>query len=523
MGVQILVNFHAIMNSSNQVRIGDYKPNAFSNTYMRRSHKWHAQLIISLIIIGSVLFAAHADASVVTYPAPSDGIPLSSDFAVTADGQHVDVYQVKVSRQFSGYTPCPTSYEVAAMAYFDFSGTVNVQITSAVPVSTVTIRPLRHNIQPTINGNTISFSLSHPANLSIEINGDDRHNLHLFANPREQNVPSPSDPNILYFGPGVHGNGSGIGLEAEKTVYIAGGAIIYGYFYNANAANTATIRGRGILSGEKTSKDPCPGNGGVSLISSNTVKNLTLEGFIGVDASSWAYTINNTDSFYMDNVKYIDWRGNDGLDLLSTSQATIKNIFIRSNDDTFAIKSDPYFITPTHRPSENIVIQDSVSWPDGAGHAIAFMEQSTPYIRNVQIKNIDIVHAYAPAVYFICCDLNPGEQYHVTLNDVRVEDMKFNAIFEFDGHGSGNNIRDVYINNFSLLGGNVAPSKISGTHSSAVSNITFNNLNYLGRDILNASDGQFNISGNTSNIAFTHGSSTSPPNPTPTPRGVACQ
>ena len=197
----------------------------------------------SALLYGSVLFAAHADASVVTYPAPSDGIPLSSDFAVTADGQHVDVYQVKVSRQFSGYTPCPTSYEVAAMAYFDFSGTVNVQITSAVPVSTVTIRPLRHNIQPTINGNTISFSLSHPANLSIEINGDDRHNLHLFANPREQNVPSPSDPNILYFGPGVHGNGSGIGLEAEKTVYIAGGAIIYGYFYNANAGNAATIPG----------------------------------------------------------------------------------------------------------------------------------------------------------------------------------------------------------------------------------------------------------------------------------------
>ena len=51
------------------------------------------------------------------------------------------------------------------------------------------------------------------------------------------------------------------------------------------------------------------------MISSNTVKNLTLEGFIGVDASTWAYTINNTDSFYMDNVKYIDWRGNDGLDL----------------------------------------------------------------------------------------------------------------------------------------------------------------------------------------------------------------
>ena len=160
MSVQILVNFHAIMNSSNQVRGGDYQPNAFSNTYMRRSHGWHAQLIIGLIIIGSVLFAAHADASVVTYPAPSGGIPLSSDFAVTADGQYVDVYQVKVSRQFSGYTPCPTSYEVAAMAYFDFSGTVNVQITFGCSGINRYHPSFEANIQPTINGISFSFLIT---------------------------------------------------------------------------------------------------------------------------------------------------------------------------------------------------------------------------------------------------------------------------------------------------------------------------------------------------------------------------
>jgi hypothetical protein len=90
-----------------------------------------ALLAAIFAVTASAFFADPANVSVVTYPAPSGGIPLSSDFSVTADGRQVDVYQVKVPPQWIGYTPCPSSYEIAAMAYFDFSGTVNVQITSS--------------------------------------------------------------------------------------------------------------------------------------------------------------------------------------------------------------------------------------------------------------------------------------------------------------------------------------------------------------------------------------------------------
>src|SRR5262249_37027472 len=152
----------------------------------------------------------------------------------------------KVPPRFIGYTPCPPYYESASMACFDFSGTVSVQITSAVPVSSVAVRPLRYGIQPSISGNTISFSLSRPVNLSIEINGDDRHNLHLFSNPIESNRPSPSDPNVIYYGPGVHGNGTPIIARSGQTVYIAGGAVVFGNFY---IGSNSTIRGRGIISG----------------------------------------------------------------------------------------------------------------------------------------------------------------------------------------------------------------------------------------------------------------------------------
>ena len=467
----------------------------------------------SVVFFSLFLIVSSASAAVVTYPAPAGGIPLSSAFTVSADGNNVDVYQVKVPPKFIGYTPCPTSYETAAMAYFDFSGTVNVRITSAVPISSVAIRPLRHNIQPVISGNTITFSLSSPANLSIEINGDDRHNLHLFANPLEVNKPSPTDPNVMYYGPGIHGDGSTINVGSGKTVYIAGGAIIYGSF--AAQAGNATIRGRGILSEEKT---PCGSAGHITVILEKGT--INLEGFVVLDTSSWTFIVIDADNFNMDNVKSIGWRGNgDGLDLTSVSRATVKNVFIRSTDDIFAMKSDPYFMTPTGRPTENITIQDSVNWADGAGHAIAFMEQTIPYMRNILFKNIDIIHSYTAAFWMDCCDA-PGEQYNVTLDDVRVEDMDGSYdpyVFKISPNGNGN-MHDIYVNNFQLLGGRILPSIISGSDSShRAYNITFNNLKYFGNLITNANAGQFQIGNYTSNIQFTTGGTTPTPPPPPAP------
>jgi hypothetical protein len=472
----------------------------------------------SAVFFSLFLTASSANASVVTYPAPSGGIPLSSDFSVTADGQRVDVYQVKVPPQYVGYNPCPSRYELASMAYFDFSGTVNVQITSSRAVSSVVVRPLRYGIQPSVNGNTISFSLSQPHNLSIEINGDDRHNLHLFANPPETNVPSPSDPNVMYFGPGVHGNGSQIQIGDGRTVYIAGGAVLYGTIYAYT--NDITIRGRGILSGEKTPKG-CD-NSGVSLVAVRAMNTLNLEGFIALDPPTWTFALWNIGSVYADNVKAIGWRGNgDGMEPMSTSYASIKNVFLRDTDDTLGTKSGPSYwesSMPSNRPSENFDVRDSVTWPDGAGHAFTFMEQALPYARNIHFSNIDVIHSYTPIVYMTCCDTSSASQYNVTFDDIRVEDMKEpNNVFIFNAFNSGNSIHNVYINNFSILGGNTPPSEISGANSSSVYNVTFNNLNYLGRTIMSASDGQFNISGNVSNIQFTSGGSVPTPIPTPTP------
>ena len=333
-------------------------------------------LLTALALSFFTIFVARANASVVTYPAPG-GVPLSGDFTVYADGQRVDVYRVKVPPQNVGYDPCPSSNENASMAYFDFSGTVNVQITSSVPISSVAVRPLRLEFNPSVSGNTISFPLSQPANLSIEINGDDRHNLHLFANPMEQNAPSPSSPGVMYFGPGEHGDGSQIGIGDGRTVYIAGGAVVYGTF-SARFANSVTVRGRGIMSGEKTGW-PCVRLGGRASISLWGVNNINLEGFIAVDsAEDRLFQLVDSDSVTMDNVKAITWRGNgDGLNLVSVNSALVKNVFIRSTDDTFAIKAAACISALFHRTSRQRILQFKIpsGGPMAPGILFLFMNK----------------------------------------------------------------------------------------------------------------------------------------------------
>ena len=60
-------------------------------------------------------------------------------------------------------------------------------------------------------------------------------------------MPSASDPNVLYYGPGVHEVGQ-ITMQSGRTLYLAGGAIVRGWVVGNNLDNV-TVRGRGYFDG----------------------------------------------------------------------------------------------------------------------------------------------------------------------------------------------------------------------------------------------------------------------------------
>ena len=158
--------------------------------------------------------------------------------------QPVPAYLVQVDAVI-GTTHSPQN---SSMAYFDFAGAVEVSVTcNRGGIQTARVRPRSFGITPEVSGNTLAFSLAQPRNLSVEVNGDIFHNLQLFANPIEESRPDPGDPNVIYFGPGLHQLEGGI-LRAPsgKTVYLAGGAVVRGRILISGVENVRVL-GRGLI------------------------------------------------------------------------------------------------------------------------------------------------------------------------------------------------------------------------------------------------------------------------------------
>src|SRR5271170_8208708 len=145
------------------------------------------------LLVCVLFLAAVAHARVSIAPVPEE---IRSDrFIVTIDGH-------------------PTSFSHAAANYyflnFDLKSKAKIAITAPSDdywAKGVEVQPWSLNIRPILKGRTITFTLKHPAKLTITRPGDHlagAEMLFLFANPPETGVPKLGAANIRYYAPGVH-------------------------------------------------------------------------------------------------------------------------------------------------------------------------------------------------------------------------------------------------------------------------------------------------------------------------------
>jgi len=152
-----------------------------------------------IVLFFGLVFGLNAQ-KIVTYPV-SEIIPNNKDFPVkfrVSGGKWMDLYEYEVMVDAH-------KVQKSSMVAFDFEGTVEVAVTSnSQKIKTARIRPLSYNIPHKIKKNTVSFLLSKPTDISVEINGDIFHNLQIFANELEKNKPNPIDPYLIYIMAGLH-------------------------------------------------------------------------------------------------------------------------------------------------------------------------------------------------------------------------------------------------------------------------------------------------------------------------------
>jgi polygalacturonase len=379
----------------------------WNNNYLHMKHSF-------FIIASFLLIACSNQSKTILYPAPEQE-KKSDDFQMSVNHKPVFIYEARVSKYpinqvWPGYQRPMDQTEIASFAYFDFKGEVVVEIISKERVKTLAIRPKEYGIQSTINSNTITFKLSKPSQFVVEINGYHKA-LHIFANPVEPVAIDKLDTKVHYFGPGIHEAGI-IKLKSDETVYIDGGAIVYGVITSENTRNIK-ITGRGILDASKIARDEAP-----NMIFLKNVKNAIISGIILRDPHIWTILPGNCDSVTIDNVKLIGlWRYNsDGIDIVNSKNVTIKNFFVRAFDDNIAIKGLKGAYDEQHNIIENIVVDNCVLWNDWGRPIELGLETVIDNMRNITFSN-----CYIPHFTWIAIDIQNGDRGYV--KDIRFENI----------------------------------------------------------------------------------------------------
>ncbi|MDO4584386.1 MAG: glycosyl hydrolase family 28 protein [Planctomycetia bacterium] len=319
-----------------------------------------------------VLPVGGAENVVKTWPAP-ESEKVTGVYSVTVNGQPVDVYAAQ-SEFFEG------DYY---FAYFDFAGKVTVEVKSPFPMAQTELLPERFGFSLQKSADSVQFVADKPFRVSVEPNGRIQPLL-LFGNALETDVPNTDDPNVRYFGPGIH-KADKITLTDGQTLYLAGGSVVHGAIL-ATGKNI-TIRGRGILAGETYPRFSGPGR---YPIDCRDCQNLVIRDIILRNPWSWATVTWNCDGVLIDGLKICGTRmiNDDALDLVNTQNAVVRNCFFRTQDDCIAIKG----IDASRRPCENILIEDCQFWTDVANIYRIGYECDSETMKNIVSRKIDVLH-----------------------------------------------------------------------------------------------------------------------------------
>ncbi|MER7276930.1 hypothetical protein ABT369_21055 [Dactylosporangium sp. NPDC000244] len=356
------------------------------------------------------------------YPGPA-GVAASNWYTATVDNQSSFVYKTTAAKTDTN-READTSW-----TSFSFAGSVTVRVT-AVGQSGLTgcqVRPQSAAIATSFAGNTCTFTMSNPKNVSVEfapnIHNPILHPMLVFANPPENDVPpATGDPNVLYFGPGVHTIGSGNVITSNTTIYLAGGAWVKGAFIANGPVSNVTIKGRGVFDGkfmDLGDQELNKNQPGMIDIADQSSQNLLVEGVTFVNAPRFnvralaQYTT-------IENVKTMSWwYSTDGM--VAGNKSLVENNFVKSNDDSIKLFWGDQ------------VTRNNTVWQleNGAPFMISWNLANSP--TNFHVYDNDVIHAEHYQIQksgiFRALHAGPGTPSRYLFENIRVENANWRLFY----------------------------------------------------------------------------------------------
>jgi polygalacturonase len=171
--------------------------------------------------------------------------------------------------------------------------------------------------------------------------------------------------------------------------------------------------GRGIIDGSL-----CPAH--TRNIISVCGTNVSLEGVVVRDASTWTIPIRASEHVTVKNIKIFGWRGNsDGVDICNSRHVRVTHSFLRTMDDLVVIK------TPVKGAGESrdITVTGCVLWNELA-QALNIGAELRENVEDVHFSDCDIIHDRGREWLLRVYNCDGGDVHDVTFENIRANDAK---------------------------------------------------------------------------------------------------
>ena len=346
--------------------------------------------------------------------------PLSDDYRVFIDGREAEVRacresRVPFNRTWPGRQRPLDQSERASYLALEAAGPVAMRVVPKSPVRKAVVRPLSRGIVPEAGKDGISFTCPGPGYYVLETRGAEKA-LHIFIEPPRDF--SGRRGATYCFGPGMHMVGW-VRLKSHDRVYVDRDAIVFGCFTGENVEDVK-IFGHGVIDGRVCERvfEGCYTPLQPSCVRFHGSRKIEIDGPILMDSPNWALAFFGCEDVSVSHVKVVgQWRYNtDGIDICNSRRVTVGDSFVRSFDDTIAVKGVlPY----RDLPVEDVTVERCVLWCGWGKTIEPGVETWASAFRRVRFSDCDIVRSSSSALNISAGGSAVMEDF--LFEDIRVE------------------------------------------------------------------------------------------------------
>lgn len=284
-----------------------------------------------------------------------DDIKKSELYSVRIDGTERDVYHTE---------------------FFDFvyavkeKEEINVEIEVSKPFEKVVIRPYSSKVNFKTENTKITFSMTGKERAIVELDDALESPLYILLG---EYIPCPEKADYV-FESGKAYNIGALELTSNQVVYIEEGAVVSGYF-KSRMADNIKICGNGIVYGGNWHK--WDENSGEQLIVPVLGENIEIRGITLLDGGSWHIVPVACKNVLIEDVNILGKViTGDGIDIVGCENVTIRNCFIRANDDCISVKAVEFQDPSGCTDVKNILVENCLFWNAEFGNTLEIQEWS---------------------------------------------------------------------------------------------------------------------------------------------------